>query len=199
MIRDQALYDGGLLVEQIGGPSVRPYQPAGLWEELSHDNYEQDHGDKLYRRSLYTFWKRTVPFPALALFDAPNRETCLVRVERTNTPLQALTLLNETAFVEAARGFAERTMKEADAAPEDHLSRAFRIAASRTPTAPEKEVLLSAFRQHLEHYREHPDEAEKLLAVGERIRDKSFDAPELAAYTAIANMLLNLDEAITQH
>ena len=108
MIRDQALFAGGLLVEQLGGPSVKPYQPAGLWEEISNDEYEQDQGDKLYRRSLYTFWKRTVPFPAMALFDAPSRETCQVRQERTNTPLQALTLLNETAYLEAGAGLAER-------------------------------------------------------------------------------------------
>lgn len=199
VIRDQALYAGGLLVEQIGGPSVRPYQPAGLWEELSNDEYEQDHGDSLYRRGLYTFWKRTIPFPAMALFDAPNRETCQVREERTNTPLQALTLLNETAFVEAARGLAERVMREAGTAPADRLGGAFRIVTGRKPRQAEQQILLAGFRQHFEHYRQHPEAAEKLLAVGERPRDTSLDAPELAAYAAVANMLLNLDEAITQH
>jgi hypothetical protein len=199
MLRDQALLAGGLLVEQIGGPSVRPYQPVGLWEELSNDKYEQDHGDKLYRRGLYTFWKRTIPFPAMALFDAPNRETCQVREERTNTPLQALTLLNETGFVEASRALAERVMHEAGAAPDDRLARAFRIVTSRKPRAAEQAVLLAGFQRHFEHFQQHPQAAEKLLNVGEQSADQSLDAPELAAYTAVANMLFNLDEAITQH
>jgi hypothetical protein len=199
VIRDQALYAGGLLVEQLGGPSVRPYQPAGLWEELSNDKYEQDRGDKLYRRGLYTFWKRTIPFPAMALFDAPNRETCQVREERTNTPLQALALLNETGFVEASRALAERVIREADTEPDHRLARAFRIVTSRKPLESELQVLLAGFQQHLEHYRQHPEAAEKLLTVGERPADESFDPPELAAYTAVANMLLNLDEAISQH
>jgi len=199
MIRDQALYAGGLLVEELGGPSVKPYQPAGLWEELSNDKYEQDHGDKLYRRSLYVFWKRTVPFPAMSLFDAPSRETCQVREERTNTPLQALTLLNETAFLEAARGLAERAQREAGATPEERLTRAFRIVTSRKPREIELKLLLAGFHQHIDHYRKHPDAAERLLAVGERPVDESFDKPELAAHTAVANTLLNLDEAITQH
>jgi hypothetical protein len=187
------------LIEEIGGPSVKPYQPTGLWEELSNDKYEQDHGERLYRRGLYTFWKRTISFPAMALFDAPNRETCQVREERTNTPLQALVLLNEIAFVEAARGLAERAMREAGKAPLDRLSLAFHIVTSRRPRETERRVLLAGFRRHFAHYRQHPEAAEKLLAVGERPADESFDAPELAAYTAVANMLLNLDEAITQH
>jgi hypothetical protein len=198
-IRDQALYAGGLLVERIGGPSVRPYQPAGLWEELSNDKYEQDRGEGLYRRGLYTFWKRTIPFPAMALFDAPSRETCQVREAPTNTPLQALTLLNEITFVEAARGLAERALREAGPKPEDRLVRAFRIVTSRKPREDEQELLRAGFLQHYAHYRQHPEAAERLLDVGERPADASFDAPELAAYTAVANMLLNLDEAITQH
>ena len=199
MLRDQALLAGGLLVEQIGGPSVRPYQPVGLWEELSNDKYEQDHGDKLYRRGLYTFWKRTIPFPAMALFDAPNRETCQVREERTNTPLQALTLLNETGFVEASRALAERVMHEAGSQPTDRLAHTFRIVTSRQPRGAEQQVLLAGFQRHLEHFQQDPEAAEKLLNVGERSADQSLDAPELAAYTAVANMLFNLDEAITQH
>ncbi len=111
MIRDQALYASGLLVEKLGGPSVRPYQPARLWAEMSDKEYEQDHGDNLYRRSLYTYWKRTVPHPVMMTFDATNRETCSVRESRTNTPLQALTLLNEDGFVEAARVLAERVLQ----------------------------------------------------------------------------------------
>ena len=110
MIRDQALRLAGLLVERIGGPSVKPYQPPGLWNELADTEYVQDHGSNLYRRSIYTFWKRTVPPPAMVAFDAPGRETCVVRESRTNTPLQALDVLNDVTYVEAARAFAERTM-----------------------------------------------------------------------------------------
>jgi hypothetical protein len=199
MIRDQALYAGGLLVEQIGGPSVRPYQPARLWEEISNDEYVQSHGEDLYRRSLYTFWKRTIPFPAMALFDAPNRETCYVREERTNTPLQALTLLNETGLVEASRCLAERAMREAGRQPAERLARAFRIVAGRMPRDDERRILRDGFDQHCAHYRRHPEEAAKLIAVGEKPADATIDPAELAAYTATANMLLNLDEVITQH
>jgi hypothetical protein len=199
MIRDQALYAGGLLVEQTGGPSVKPYQPAGLWEEISNDKYDQDQGDKLYRRSLYTFWKRTVPFPAMALFDAPSRETCQVRQERTNTPQQALTLLNETAYLEAARGLAERAMREGGATPVERLTRAFHIVTSRKPSEVELKLLLAGFHRHMEHYQRHPHASEKLLSVGECPPDELFDRPEYAAHMAVANTLLNLDEAITQH
>jgi hypothetical protein len=199
VIRDQALYAGGLLVERLGGPSVRPYQPAGLWEELSNDEYEQDHGEKLYRRGLYTFWKRTIPYPAMALFDSPSRETCQVRDVRTNTPLQALTLLNEVTFVEAARALAERVLQEDSPAWEERLVRAFRIATGRRPRDAERDVLLAGFGEHLEYYRANPEAAKKLLAVGERSADPSLDALELAACTAVANTLLNLDEVITQH
>jgi hypothetical protein len=199
MIRDQALFASGLLVEHVGGPSAKPYQPPGLWEELSNDKYKQDHGEQLYRRSLYTFWKRTIPFPAMALFDAPNRETCCVRGDRTNTPLQALTLMNETSFVEASRALAERVLREGRGEPTGRLDRAFRIVTCRDPQATERQVLQAGFARHLEHYRRHLDEARMLIAVGEKQPPESIDEAKLAAYTAIANLLLNLDEAITQH
>jgi hypothetical protein len=199
MIRDQALFAGGILVERLGGPSVRPYQPPGLWEELSNDEYQRDQGEKLYRRGLYVFWKRTIPFPAMALFDAPDRETCSVRSERTNTPLQALTLLNETAFVEAARALAERVMRECGTDTGARLVRAFRIVTSRTPSNQEQQVLLQSLQQHLSHYRKHPNEAQKLLKVGDSRHVPGLDELELAAYSAVANTLLSLDEAITQH
>jgi len=199
MIRDSALFASGLLVEELGGPSVRPYQPPRLWEDLSNDQYVQDHGEKLYRRSLYIFWKRTVPFPALALFDASDRETCVVRKERTNTPLQALALMNETAMVEASRCLAERAMREFGSSPEDRLASMFETVVGRPPSDDETRVLLEDFQWHLMHFREHEVEAAELIAIGERSRDPSLDKVELAAYTAVANLALNLDEAITQH
>ena len=146
MIRDQALAVSGLLVERIGGPSVKPYQPAGLWERAGRRRraYVQDHGADLYRRSLYTFWKRTVPPPAMVTFDAPGRETCIVREARTNTPLQALDLLNDVTYVEAARGLAERMLtKRGDDRPTARLAAAFRAATGRRPPPEELAILLA--------------------------------------------------------
>jgi hypothetical protein len=197
-IRDAALYAGGLLVEDLGGPSVRPYQPPRLWEELSNDEYVQDHGDKLYRRSLYIFWKRTVPFPLLALFDASNRETCVVRKDRTNTPLQALSLMNETAMTEASRCLAERAMREFGGL-QDRLGGMFELVTSRRPSDQEIRVLVENFQWHLSQYLQAVPETAALGTVGERPRDPSLDSVELAAYTAVANLVLNLDEAVTQH
>jgi Protein of unknown function (DUF1553)/Protein of unknown function (DUF1549)/Concanavalin A-like lectin/glucanases superfamily/Planctomycete cytochrome C len=198
MIRDQALFASGLLVDKIGGPSVRPYQPAGLVKELhGTDDDVQDHGPNLYRRSLYTHWKRTVAPPGLMTFDAANRETCVVRQTRTNTPLQSLTLMNDVTFVEAARALAERALK-AKAAPEARLTLAFRFVASRSPQPAELKMLLAALQQHEANYRAHPQAAAALLAAGEFPRDESLDRAEVAAYTAIANLLLNLDEVINK-
>ncbi len=198
VIRDQALFASGLLVEKIGGASVRPYQPTGLVKELhGTDDELQDHGPNLYRRSLYTHWKRTVAPPGLMTFDAANRETCVVRQTRTNTPLQSLTLLNEVTFVEAARVLAERVVKE-HATSEQRLTYAFRLLAARAPRPTELQLLLAALTHHEAHYRAHPDAAAALLSAGEHPRDEAFDTPELAAYTAIANLLLNLDEVITK-
>ncbi len=133
-IRDQALAVSGLLVEQLGGPSVKPYQPAGLWKELSGQDYVQDKGDKLYRRSLYTFWKRSSPPPSLMNFDAAGREACVVRETRTNTPLQALDLMNDVTYLEASRKLAERVMKERRTSAEERIALAFRLATARPPT-----------------------------------------------------------------
>jgi hypothetical protein len=198
MLRDQALFASGLLVEKLGGPSVKPYQPPGLWDELSGTgDYKRDTGENLYRRSLYTYWKRTVPPPVLAAFDAAGRETCWVRESRTNTPLQALTLLNETAYVEAARGLAQRVMREAKT-PDERLTLAFRRVAARTPTGRELQVLREGFDFQLAEFRKNPASARKLLTVGESKPDAKLDASELAAYTAVCNMLLNLDEVVTK-
>jgi hypothetical protein len=198
MIRDQALFVSGLLVEKRGGPSVKPYQPAGLWHELSGaGDYTPDTGENLYRRSLYTFWKRTVPPPTLSAFDTSMRETCWVRETRTNTPLHALTLLNDVTFVEAARVLAQRVMRD-EPDPERRLRAAFRRVTARAPTEAEGKVLASAFERQLTAYRKNPDAAAKALRVGESKPDPKLDPVELAAYAAVCSLILNLDEAVTK-
>lgn len=195
VLRDQALLVSGLLVEQRGGPSVSPYQPAGLWEELSNMTYRQSKGADLYRRSLYTFWKRTVAPPSLAVLDAADRETCAVRPKRTNTPLQALTLLNETAFVESARQLAQRMLLEGG---DDPVTFAFRLLTARQPTSTERELLNEARAEYLAAFRADPAAAKKLLAVGQSPVVDRLDPVELAAHTVLANVLLNLDETLTK-
>ena len=197
MIRDQALAVSGLLQERIGGPSVKPYAPPGIWKSISNNKYVQDHGPSLYRRSLYTYWRRTVPPPTMATFNAAEREVCLVRKDRTNTPLQALTLMNNVAFVEAARFLAERILREADADSASQIRRGFRIVTGRLPRPAESEPLAKAYDQFLDYFAKNPMEAPKLLAIGEAARDKKLPAERHAALTMLANILLNLDEAIT--
>jgi hypothetical protein len=204
MIRDQALAVSGLLVEEMGGPSVKPYQPEGLWRAVaSAGRYRQDSGEKLYRRSLYTFWKRTVAPPGMTTFDATGRETCTVRRSRTNTPLQALTLLNDVTYVEAARKLAERMMTEptgedatGDASVSDRIAHGFRLATGRPPTDEESAVLEAGFRKHLETYRNAEEHVDALLNVGESPPTDDLNRPELAAYTITANLILNLDEMV---
>jgi hypothetical protein len=198
VIRDQALAMSGLLVEEIGGPSVKPYQPAGLWKELSGQDYVQDKGDKLYRRSLYTFWKRSSPPPSLMNFDAAGREACVVRETRTNTPLQALDLMNDVTYLEASRKLAERVMKERRTGADDRIVLAFRLAVARPPTAPEMVVLSEALASYLAEYKDSAEAARKYLNQGESPRDEELDVRELAAYSALASLILNLDETITK-
>jgi hypothetical protein len=197
MVRDQALAAGGLLVDRFGGPSLRPYQPDGLWKDIAEGNYVQDHGESLYRRGLYTFWKRTVAPPVMIAFDAAGRETCIVRETRTNTPLQALALLNEVGFVEASRALAERAMRGGET-PTDRIELAFRLVLARRPTAGELETLVAGWQRHLAHYRAHPDEASAAIAVGESRPDSSLETAELASYMAVAGVIMNLDEAVTK-
>ncbi|HXG09872.1 MAG TPA: DUF1553 domain-containing protein [Gemmataceae bacterium] len=198
MVRDSALAASGLLVERLGGPSVKPYQPDGLWKELATvGEYRQDHGPNLYRRSLYTFWKRTVAPPQMMTFDAAGREACTVRETRTNTPLQALTLMNDVTYVEAARVLAERALKEG-ATPEQRLTRAFRRVMARPPQPAELKILLDSLEHYRARYRGDREAARKLVHVGESPRDENLDIGELAAYTAVASLILNLDEAITK-
>lgn len=197
MIRDQALAVSGLLQERIGGPSVKPYAPPGIWKSISNNKYVQDHGPKLYRRSLYTYWRRTVPPPTMATFNAAEREVCLVRKDRTNTPLQALTLMNNVAFVEAARFLAERILHEAEPDLVSRIEYGFRVVTGRRPQAAELEPLKTACDHFIDHFASRPKEAAELLAIGEAPRDTTLDVSEHAAFTMLANILLNLDEAIT--
>jgi mono/diheme cytochrome c family protein len=204
MLRDQALFVSGLMVEKLGGPSVKPPQPSGLWEAVAYTGsntarFTPDHGhEKVHRRSLYTFWKRTAPPPEMNTFDAPSRESCIVRRERTNTPLQALLLLNDPQFVEAARTLAERTMKEGGATPEARLTYLFRLTTARKPDAKELTELRAAYRDHLALYRRDAAKAKQLVSVGERKPDAKLNPSELAAWTMIANLVLNLDEVLNK-
>ncbi len=198
MTRDQALAIAGLLVEKIGGPPVKPYQPAGLWKELSDEDYTQDKGENLYRRSLYTFWKRTVPPPAMMVFDAAGRETCVVRETRTNTPLQALNLMDDVTYVEASRVLAERMMNEGGKTPSERIRFAFRLAVARRPRPKESSILLDDFHNYLNNYQSDRGAALRFVSQGERPRDEKLDTSELAAYTAVASLILNLDETVTK-
>ncbi len=203
MIRDSALTLGGLLQHRLGGPSVRPYQPAGLWEEVavadasySGGAYRQDQGADLYRRSVYTWWKRTCPPPALSTFDAPNREFCTVRRGVTNTPLQALVLLNDPTYVEAARGFAERIWDSADASDDGRIRFAFREATSRQPTASELAVVREILQGQRVELKREPERVKALLSVGDSLPDPRIPPIELAAWSGVARLLLNLDETL---
>jgi hypothetical protein len=199
VIRDQGLAVSGLLVEKVGGPPVKPYQPPGLWEEVSFgDAYKPDEGEGLYRRSLYTFWKRTVAPPAMVTFDATDREMCTVRITRTNTPLQALDLMNDVTYLEASRKLAERVIKEGGSTPQTRIDYAFRLATARPPRAKESEVLLDALSQYEQRYRDKPEAAVQYIRQGTPGRDEKLNPVELAAYTAVANLILNLDETITK-
>jgi hypothetical protein len=206
LVRDTALELGGLLVDDIGGPSVNPYTPGDPWREISHfgsspataQSFVQDHGDKLYRRSLYTFWKRTLPPPSLALFDAPNRETCTFERASTNTPLQALVLLNDVQFVEAARGFAERILQR-PGDDEERIVWAFTSATARVPDEREVGVLARALERERTHYTADESAAFELLSLGESLRDESIPVAEHAAWTRVAALLLNLSETVTKN
>ncbi len=203
MVRDYALAASGMLVRKLGGPSVKPYQPEGVWEAVAMigsntRDYRHDKGEKLYRRSLYTFWKRAAPPASMEIFNAPNREVCTVRRERTNTPLQALVTLNDPQFVEAARHLAERTLREggeADAARIDFIAR--RLLA-RPLSDEERGVVEPSLVALMAHYRGHVDEAKELIAVGESKPDDKLDVPTLAGWTMLVNELLNLDEALNK-
>ena len=199
VIRDSALFSAGLLEERLGGPSVKPYQPEGLWNEISMQDtsYVTAKGADLYRRGLYTYWKRTIAPPMMVNFDAANREACVVRENRTNTPLQALNLMNDVTFLEAARFIGQRMMREGGKTPDERLSYGFALVASRKPTAAEARVLRDSLQYHLDYFADE-EKARQFLAQGDKPSDSSLPRRELAAYASVASLLLNLDEAVSK-
>ena len=200
-IRDSTLAISGLLVDHMGGPGVKPYQPPGLWKEVGlggNPKFVQDHGDKLYRRSLYTYWKRSAPPPSMQLFDAPTREKCTVYRPRTNTPLQALVMLNDVQYVEAARNLAQRLIKEGGSTLESRVTLLAELAVSRPPRQSEMKVIKRVFDETFPKFKADPEATKKLLAYGESKRDESIDAIEHATMTIIASLYLNLDETLTR-
>ena len=197
-IRDQALAASGMLAGALGGPSVKPYQPPGLWKEVSGQVYEPGSGPDLYRRSLYTYWKRTVAPPSMMNFDASDREVCTVHVKRTNTPLQALNTMNDPTFVEAARNLAESVLRGQPLGREERIEATYRSVLSRPPRPAESDALEALLQSYLNEFSADPEAAEQLLEVGDSPWDRGLDPRELAAYTGIASLVLNLDEAVTK-
>ena len=200
-IRDNVLLVSGLLNLELGGRGVKPYQPANLWEPLasSAQVYNQGTGGDLYRRSIYTFLKRTIPPPYMVNFDAPSREQFCTRRERSNTPLQALQLMNDVQHVEAARAFAERMLTEGGATRAERITFAYRTALARDPDDVELAVVSEQLAAHLVRYRQDVEAAQKLISHGESKPKPELPPAELAAYTLVANLVLNLDETLTRN
>ncbi len=205
MLRDQALAVSGLLCLKMGGPSVKPPQPDGLWFAVGYSGsntvrFKKDSGhDKVHRRTVYTFIKRTAPPPQLSIFDAPSREATCVRRERTNTPLQALALWNDPQYVECARGLAERALREVGSTAEERVRFMYRLCTARWPDASRLAELVQLARDLQAMYAAAPEEAKKLIAIGEYPPDPQFDPVELATWTMVANTILNLDEVVTKN
>lgn len=201
MVRDAALFTSGLLVEKVGGQSVKPYQPAGYYDQLNFPRrtYVADTGDEQYRRGVYTHWQRTFLHPMLKAFDAPSREECTAARSRSNTPLQALTLLNDPTFVEAARVFAQRFVHAGGTTPDEKIDWAYRIAVSRAPESAVATELRQLYERHLEHYQEHLNDAEQLISEGAAPTAVDIDPAQLAAWTSVARAILNLSETITRN
>jgi hypothetical protein len=203
MVRDYALWASGLLTAKIGGPSVKPYQPDGIWEAVAMEGsntrfYKRDTGDKLYRRSLYTFWKRSAPPASMDIFNAPTRESCTVRRERTNTPLQALVTLNDPQFVEAARHLAQRAFQEGHGQFDRQLDYMTLRLLSRTLQPSERAIATRAYQDYREYYSSHPEDATKLLSVGESKPAEGLAPADSAALTMVANQIMNLDEVLNK-
>jgi hypothetical protein len=199
MVRDGALAVGGLLVETLGGPPVKPYQPPGLWEEKSGLTYQRDVGPGSHRRSLYTYWKRTSPPPAMLTFDATTREFCVVKRQTTATPLQALVLLNDPQFVEAARGLAQRALREGGVDLDDRITFVFRSLTGRRPDPRELTTLEALYREQYDEFHVGRSDAVKLLEVGDAPRDPALDPAGCAAMTVLVQALLNHEETVTKH
>lgn len=198
-IRDNALAVSGLLVSHVGGPSVMPYQPVGLWEESgTGKSYQQSKGEGLYRRSLYTFWRRTSPPPSMLTFDATGREVCTARRERTATPLQALVLLNDPQFVEAARVLAEKLLKTPNAGRDEWIQSAFRTLTSRSPDAKETEILKCLFEEQQGYFGKNSSAATEFLAIGESPRDEKLNPADHAALTVTIKAIMSFDECVTK-
>jgi hypothetical protein len=203
MIRDYALASSGILVPKLGGPSVKPYQPVGVWEAVAMigsntRDYRADKGENLYRRSMYTFWKRSAPPASMDVLNAPNRETCTVRRERTNTPLQALVTLNDVQFIEAARFLAEKALKDGGQTKESRLDFVAKRLLARPFKPAELPIVDASLAELLGFYKDHPEDARKLIAVGESKADPALDAGELAGWTMLVNQLMNLDEILNK-
>jgi hypothetical protein len=198
MLRDQALAASGLASFKIGGVPVKPYQPAGVWEDVSFGNkkYKRDEGEKLYRRSIYTFWRRIIA-PTM-FFDSASRQVCSVKQPRTNTPLQALATLNDITYVEAARALAERTLLNVEGSDAERIEFAFRAVLARKPKEDERKILLASVERLRREFAVDQEAAEKYLAVGETKRNPKLDLVEEAAYAAFSLALLNLDETLTK-
>ena len=199
-VRDNALAASGLLVPTIGGPSVKPYQPDGLWIEVSIGGakFARDNGEKLFRRSMYTYWKRSSPAPSLTIFDAPTREKCALRRSRTNTPLQALVTLNDVQFVEASRALAERALKEGGESLDSQIDYAYRLASGVRPKSFVREILKQAYSEELKLFQADNERAIKLISAGESPRDETLDPAVHAAMSIVTSMILNLDEVLTR-
>jgi len=199
-VRDNALAVSGLLSRQIGGPSAKPYQPAGYWSLLNFPKreYQNDKGENLYRRGLYTYWCRTFPHPSLVAFDAPSREECTVDRPRSNTPLQALVLLNDPIYVEASRVFAERILRDGGNSWEGRVQLAYRLALSRGAESRESRLLEGLYQEQLREYQSDILAAQAVLTIGDRLVPPEMDVVELAAWTSVARVILNLHEAITR-
>jgi hypothetical protein len=201
MVRDNALAVSGLLARAVGGPSVKPYQPDGYWMHLNFPTrtWANDHGDKQYRRGLYTYWQRTFLHPSLLAFDAPSREECTVDRPRSNTPLQALVLLNDPTYVEAARALAERALRHGGADPEQRIRFAYRQVLARKARPEELKLLSALYRRHLDQYQADRVAAGELLRVGQHPVPEDTDVAALAACTSVTRVLLNLHETITRN
>ncbi|MEO1529652.1 MAG: DUF1553 domain-containing protein, partial [Planctomycetota bacterium] len=204
VLRDQALFVSGLLVSKVGGKAVKPYQPPDIWEPVGFGNsntryYKQDSGEALYRRSLYTFLKRTAPPPFMASFDAPNREqSCSVR-GRTNTPMQALQLMNDVQHIEAARHLASRMLREGGDGERSRIEWVWQCVTGRPPNDLERQVAQQTLGRFRARYAEQSDAAAELVSYGDSPTDESLEKTEWAAYTMLANLVLNLDETVTKN
>jgi hypothetical protein len=205
MIRDNVLFSSGLLHQELGGPSVKPYQPDGLWEAIAvgikgrgESEYIADKGEKLYRRSLYTYWRKTIPPPSMLIFDSPLKEVCEVRRVRTSTPLQALNLLNDPQLLEASRVLGSKLVEMKELSLDKKIALAFRKIINRLPKKQEADILMQSYQEELDRYTANPQEAGKFLRVGAYPQNASLDIIECAAMMYVVSIIYNLDEAISK-